>query len=85
MVVSKECIDQKLQKGSAKEEETNYWMCDECGYVHEAETPPEACPSCHAKSTFVNVSCCISDRDGPGHYDPKLVAQHAQESKRRLE
>jgi rubrerythrin len=24
-----------------KEEAINYWMCDECNYVFEVETPPE--------------------------------------------
>jgi len=62
----------------------NHWMCDECNYVFEAETPPDACPGCHAKCTFMNVSCYIPDCGGPDHYDPKLVAQYARESKKRL-
>jgi rubredoxin len=62
----------------------NYWMCDECNYVFEAETPPDTCPGCHAKCTFMNVSCYIPDCGGPGNYDPKLVAQHAKESENRL-
>ena len=35
----------------------SHWMCDECDYVFEAETPPATCPDCHAKYTFMNVSC----------------------------
>ncbi len=62
----------------------NHWMCNECNYVFEAETPPDTCPSCRAKCTFMNVSCYIPECGGPGHYDPKLVAQRAKESKKRL-
>jgi rubredoxin len=61
----------------------NYWMCNECNYVFKAETPPETCPGCHAKCTFMNVSCYIPECGGPGRYDPKLVARRAQESKTR--
>lgn len=29
------------------------WKCGNCGYVHEGESAPEACPSCkHARSHF---------------------------------
>jgi len=26
------------------------WVCQVCGYVHEGDTPPEACPLCKASS-----------------------------------
>ncbi|BHH82507.1 rubredoxin-like domain-containing protein [Desulforhopalus sp. 52FAK] len=36
------------------------WRCTVCGYIHEAETPPEKCPLCGAdKSLFVEI-----DADG---------------------
>lgn len=36
-----------------KKEKKVYWVCRECGYIHEGEEPPEECPSCgHPKSYF---------------------------------
>ena len=36
-----------------KKEKKIYWVCRKCGYIHEGEEPPEACPSCsHPKSYF---------------------------------
>lgn len=33
------------------------WVCSVCGYVHEGDTPPEACPQCKAPaSKFVKQS-----------------------------
>ena len=58
----------------------NYWMCNECNYVFEAETPPEACPGCHGKCTFSNVTCYIPECGGPDHLDQRLVAQRVRES-----
>ncbi len=27
------------------------WVCQVCGYVHEGDTPPEACPQCNAPAS----------------------------------
>ncbi len=27
------------------------WVCQVCGYVHEGDTPPEACPQCKAPAS----------------------------------
>jgi len=36
-----------------KKEKKVYWVCRECGYIHEGEEPPEKCPSCsHPKNFF---------------------------------
>jgi len=36
-----------------KKEEKVYWVCRECGYIHEGIEPPEVCPSCgHPKAYF---------------------------------
>lgn len=36
-----------------KKEKKIYWVCRECGYVHEGTEPPDACPSCsHPKEYF---------------------------------
>jgi rubredoxin len=61
----------------------NYWMCDDCDYVFEAEVPPDTCPSCHAKCTFNNVTCYIPECGGPDHLDMRLVAQRAAEAKKK--
>ena len=60
----------------------NFWMCSECNYVFKAEIPPDTCPNCHAKCTFINATCYIPDCGGPDHYDPKLVAQRVRESEK---
>lgn len=31
------------------------YVCKVCGYVYEGDTPPEECPLCHQKGTFVPV------------------------------
>jgi len=62
----------------------NYWMCSECNYVFKAETPPDTCPHCRAKCTFVNATCYIPECGGPDHYDPRLVAKRAREAKKRI-
>lgn len=63
----------------------NYWICSECNYVLEAETPPEVCPSCHGKCLFTNVTCYIPECGGPDHLDQRLVAQRVKESKEGIE
>ncbi|MCP4482377.1 MAG: rubrerythrin family protein [bacterium] len=36
-----------------EKEESVKWKCDNCGYVHEGNTPPDSCPACkHAKNFF---------------------------------
>ncbi len=66
-----------------KEKDVNYWMCSECNYVFKAETPPDICPSCHVKCTFINATCYIPECGGPDHYDPRLVAQRVREAKKK--
>ncbi len=31
------------------------WVCSVCGYVHEGENPPEACPQCKAAAEKFNL------------------------------
>jgi len=34
-----------------------YWVCRNCGYVHESENAPEECPACkHPKAYFETMS-----------------------------
>jgi rubredoxin len=60
-----------------------HWMCSECGYLLEAETPPDRCPSCQNKCRFDNVSCYIPECGGPGNPDVRLI--QSKLSERRLE
>ena len=37
-----------------KREKKIKWRCQNCGFIHEGEEPPEKCPACdHAKSYFL--------------------------------
>jgi len=51
-----------------------HWMCSSCGYVFEAESPVDVCPSCHTRCTFSDISCCTPDCGGPGNIDYRLLA-----------
>lgn len=33
------------------------WVCRKCGYVHEGETPPKACPACSHPRTYFEMMC----------------------------
>lgn len=60
----------------------SWWMCDECDYVFEAETPPESCPECHEKCTFGDVTCYTPECGGPGKLDNRLVALRAKKGRK---
>lgn len=34
-----------------------YWVCMECGYIHEGEEPPEECPSCSHPKNYFKLKC----------------------------
>ncbi len=55
------------------EESKNWWKCPNCGYTLQAATPPETCPSCHEKCTFVDATCYTPDCGGPGNIDPQIA------------
>ena len=44
----------ELEKDTLYRKESKvYWVCMECGYIHEGKEPPEICPSClHSKAFF---------------------------------
>jgi len=50
------------------------WMCNECGYQLEAETPPERCPSCHKTCEFRDITCYTPECGTEQNIDPKLAA-----------
>ncbi|WP_169734760.1 rubredoxin-like domain-containing protein [Desulfitibacter alkalitolerans] len=39
----------------------NKWKCGNCGYRLEAKEPPEQCPSCQQKCTFIDDNCYTPD------------------------
>lgn len=43
-----------------------FWKCGECGFILQAETFPEQCPSCLKKCEFRNVTCYTPECGGPG-------------------
>jgi len=49
------------------------WMCSNCDYIVEAETPPNACPSCKGKCAFSNVTCYTPECGGEKNIDPQLL------------
>jgi len=40
-----------------KKEKKVYWVCMECGYIHEGEEPPEECPSCKHPKEYFELMC----------------------------
>ncbi|EMS78053.1 MULTISPECIES: rubredoxin-like domain-containing protein [Desulfotignum] len=50
------------------------WICDQCGYNLETDTPPEKCPSCKKDCTFVDNSCYTPDCAGTPN-DPRITGK----------
>jgi len=49
----KKLLEQLNNESLFKKNESVWWVCRECGYVHFGETPPEMCPSCdHPKAYY---------------------------------
>ncbi len=45
-----------IEDGSVfKKPAKTYWVCRECGYVHEGTEPPSKCPSCDHLKAFYQV------------------------------
>lgn len=40
-----------------KKEEKTYWVCRNCGYVHEGTEAPEVCPSCSHPQAYFEEKC----------------------------
>ena len=45
------------------------WKCAICGYTFDAETIPEACPSCKQKCEFLDNTCYTPDCEDKGTDD----------------
>lgn len=52
-----------------------WWTCSECGYLFEADAPPETCPSCQQKCAFHDATCYTPECGGPQNPDPQIVAR----------
>ncbi|MBN2101269.1 MAG: rubrerythrin family protein [Candidatus Aenigmarchaeota archaeon] len=42
-----------------KKPDKRYWVCRQCGYVHDGNEPPEKCPSCSHPKNYFSVLCEI--------------------------
>jgi rubredoxin len=42
------------------------WKCENCGYMFEAEQPPDTCPSCKEKCQFLDNTCYTPDCEADG-------------------
>jgi rubrerythrin len=40
-----------------KREEKTYWICRNCGYIHEGTEAPEVCPSCLHPQAYFEEKC----------------------------
>ena len=40
-----------------KKESKVYWVCRECGYIHEGEEAPDKCPSCDHPRAYFEKQC----------------------------
>ena len=48
----------ELEKNSVfKREEKTYWICRNCGYIHEGPEAPEECPSCSHPRAYFEEKC----------------------------
>jgi rubredoxin len=45
------------------------WICGNCGYAIEANSPPETCPSCKEKCEFLDKTCYTPDCEYTGKDD----------------
>jgi len=59
-----------------------WWICSECDYVIQKESPPETCPSCNKKCNFSYVTCFIPECGGQANPDVRLIAARARKTSR---
>ncbi len=50
-----------------------HWMCANCGYYLQADTPPDRCPGCNQVCAFNDVTCYRPECGGEKNVDPLLV------------
>ncbi|MBW1696296.1 MAG: hypothetical protein JRH18_04125 [Deltaproteobacteria bacterium] len=42
------------------------WKCSQCGYMLEADIPPDECPSCKKRCEFLDNTCYTPDCSADG-------------------
>ena len=52
-----------------------WWICRNCNYIFEVETPPETCPECNAERVFSDITRYIDEFGGLDNLDMKLVVK----------
>ncbi|MHA2053247.1 MAG: rubrerythrin [Candidatus Hodarchaeales archaeon] len=50
-------LDQIKGKTVFKKKTKIFWVCAECGYVHEGNEPPKVCPSCSHPMAYFYKQC----------------------------
>jgi rubredoxin len=63
-------------------ETRSWWICSECDYVLQAETPPKVCPQCAKPCLFSDVTCYVPECGGQSNLDVRLVAAKNAEAKK---
>ena len=53
----------------------NSWICNQCGYTLQKDTPPEKCPACKADCSFVDNTCYTPDCAGETQ-DPRIKGEN---------
>ncbi|MEO0107664.1 MAG: rubredoxin-like domain-containing protein [candidate division WOR-3 bacterium] len=56
------------------------WSCSDCGYLVESDKPPERCPQCQKKCTFIDATCYTPECGGPQNVDPNVIARRKASS-----
>jgi rubrerythrin len=56
----------------SQSESQTHWKCADCGFILQAERPPEVCPSCQKTCEFKDVTCYLPECGGIGNIDPRL-------------
>ncbi|MFC1951309.1 rubredoxin-like domain-containing protein [Chloroflexota bacterium] len=60
----------------------DHWMCSECNYIYETDSPHESCPGCGVRCEVFNISCYIPECGGQGHLDERLVIEKVKQAKK---
>jgi rubrerythrin len=53
----KKVLAELENKSVFKREEKTYWICRNCGYIHEGTEAPEVCPSCSHPQAYFEEKC----------------------------
>ena len=51
------------------------WACSECGYLVEADAPPQVCPTCRKNCMFVDATCYTPECGGSQNVNADVISQ----------